>query len=101
MYFKGFRNPYTNTITTDIPTLLDHVFTTYGAVAPEELKKEEDLLRHKVFDIGQPLALLFNKVDKLQELFTVPGNPFLPIQLLTIGIQLINNFNNFETELTT
>ena len=101
MYFKGFRNPHTNTITTDIPTLLDHVFTTYGAVEPEELKEQEDLLRQKVFDIGQPLIILFNKVKELKELATASGNPFSPVQLLTIGIQLIKNFNDFETGLTT
>ena len=37
MYLRGFRNPHTNTITTDISTLLKHLFTTYGAVEPEEL----------------------------------------------------------------
>ena len=80
---------------------MDHVFTTYGAVEPEELKEQEDLLRQKVFDIGQPLIILFNEVEELQLLATASGNPFSPVQLLTIGIQLIKNFNDFETGLTT
>lgn len=100
MYLRGFRNAHTNTITTDIPTLLEHLFTTYGAVEPEELKEQEDILRQKVFNIGDPLIILFNEVEELQELATASGNPFSPVQQLTIGIQLIKNFNDFETGLT-
>ena len=34
MYLQSFRNTHTNTITTDIPDLLEHIFITYGAVEP-------------------------------------------------------------------
>ena len=101
MYLRGFRNPHTNTITTDIPTLLEHLFTTYGAVEPEALNEQEDLLRQKVLHIGQSLILLFNEVGELQELATASGNPVSLVQLLTIGIQLIKNVDDFETGLTT
>ena len=50
IYLRGFRNTHTNTITTDITTLLEHLFTTYGSVESEELKEKEDiLLTGKVF----------------------------------------------------
>ena len=38
LYLLGFRKEYTNTITTDIPNILEHLFTTYGAVEAKELK---------------------------------------------------------------
>ena len=99
MYLRSFRNEHTNIITTEIPDLLEHLFTTYGAVEPEELKDEEDILRQKFFNIGDPLIILFNEVEELQGLATAFGNPFSPVQQLTIGIQLIKHFNDFETGL--
>ena len=36
IYLRGFKNEYTNINTTDIPTILEHLFTTYGAIEPEE-----------------------------------------------------------------
>ena len=101
LYLRSFRNIHTNTITTDIPTLLTHLFTTYGAIESEELQEKAETLRQKVFDISQPLIIMFNKVDELQELATASGNPFTPRQLTEIGIQLIKNFNDFEKGLTT
>ena len=35
-YLRGSRNINTNTITINIPTLLEHLFTTYRSIAPEE-----------------------------------------------------------------
>ena len=45
LYLRGFRNEYTNTITRDIPIILEHLFTSYGDIEPEELKEKEDILR--------------------------------------------------------
>ena len=89
MYLRSFRNVYTITIKTDTPDLLEHLFATYGAVEPEELKKEEDSLRQKVFNIDDPLNILFNVVEKLLELATASGNLFSRVQQVMIGIQFI------------
>ena len=68
---------------------MEHIFTTNGAVEPEELKKEEDSLRQKIFNIGDPLTILFHEVEEIQDLVTASGNPFSPVQQLTIRIKLI------------
>ena len=99
-YLLGFRNIHTNTIITDILTLLEHLFTTYGSIATEELQEKVDTLRHKVIDIAQPLIIMYNDVNELKDLATTSGNPFTPKQLIEIGIQLIKNLNNFEKGLT-
>ena len=101
LYLRSFRNEHTNTITTDIPTLLEHLFTTYGAIEPEELQEKVDTLRQKVFEIAEPLIIMYNEVNELQDLATASGNPFTPKQLIAIGIQLIKNLNDFEKGLTT
>ena len=77
-YLRGFRNIHTNTITTDIATLLDHLFTTYGSIDPEELQENFDTLRHSVFNIAQLLIIMYNDVNELQDFATASGNPFTP-----------------------
>ena len=80
VYLKRFRNTQTNTITTPLPVLLEHLFTTYGAIEEEDLREKETSLRAKVFDICEPLDELFNKVVELQELATASRNPYSPKQ---------------------
>ena len=63
---KIVRNQCTNTITTNVPVLLAHLFTTCRAIESEELKEKEDILTTKVFDITQPLMILFNEIKELQ-----------------------------------
>ena len=63
IYLRSFRNVHTNTITTDVPNLLEHLFITYGSVEKEELKEQEYILQQKVFSIGDLLLILFNEVE--------------------------------------
>ena len=99
-YLKSFRNIHTNTITTPLPTILSHLFTTYGAIEPEELHEIEQNLRAKVFDICEPLVVMFNEVEELQDIATASGTPFSENQKINIGIQCIKNFNDFEKGLS-
>ena len=100
MYLKSFRNIHTNSITTSLPTLLQHLFTTYGAIEAEELHEREQNLRTKIFDICDPLIILYNDVEELQELATASDSPFSDTQMVNIGVQLIKNFNDYEKGLS-
>ena len=75
-----------NTITTDIPTLLEHLFPTYGAVEPEKLKENKGILQQKVFNITNPLIIMYNEVKEIQLLATTFGNPFSPVQQVNLDI---------------
>ena len=77
-YLRSFRIIHTNTITIEILTLLEHLFTTYGSIEWEELQEKVDKLRHRVFDISQPLITMYNDVNKQQDLATASGNPLPP-----------------------
>ena len=101
LYMRSYRNEHTNTITTNIPTLLEHLFTTYGSIELEELQEKVDTLRQKVFEILEPLIVIYNEVNEIQELATASGNTFTPKQLIAIVIQFIKNLNDFEKGLTT
>ena len=67
----------------------------------EELLMEENNLRANVFDIVQPLIILFNKVEDLKELALASNNPYSDSQILKIGIKLIKNMCDFDKDLQT
>ena len=96
LYLKQFRNSHSNTITTNLPTILEFLFTTYGDIEQEHLDEKKEQLCAKVFDITQPMAVMFNEVEDLLELSTAAANPYTPRQVIKIAEQLIKNFNDFE-----
>ena len=100
LYLKSFRNAYSNTFTTDITTILNHLFTTYGYITPEELSEHQEKLCAKVFDIEQPLIILFNELEELQQVACAALNPYTDTQMVNIALRLIKNLNDFEKGLT-
>ena len=99
-YLKSFRNVNTNSITTPLPTILAHLFNIYGAIEPEELYDLEQNIRAKVYDICEPLVIMFNEIEELQDIATASSNAFTDKQMINIGIQCIKNFNDFEKGLS-
>ena len=89
LYLKRFRNRHTNTLTNTLPVVLDYLFQTYGEITDEELKLVEDNLKSRVFDITQPMAVMYNELQDLQDLATAANNAFSDKQFVNIGIQLI------------
>ena len=100
LYLKRFKNRLTNTITTPIPTILQYLFSTYGKITSDKVTAVESALRTKVFDITQPMEVMYNEVEDLQELATAGSMPFSDPQLVSLGIQLLKNMHDFETGLT-
>jgi len=96
LYLKSFRNEYSNTFTSNIPTIFHYLFTIYGYITPEELKGQEETLCSKVFDIQQPLIILFDELEELQQIYVAALNPYTGTQMVNIGLKLIKNFNDFE-----
>ena len=100
-FLKSFRNRSSNAITTTIPIILSALFQTYGLIPEEELLTKENNLRAKVFDIVEPLIILYNEVEDLQELAVAAQNPYSDPQIINLGIKLIKNMCDFEKGLTT
>jgi len=64
------------------------------------LQINKEKLENKVFDIEQPLILLFNEVEELEQLGNAANWPYTALQLVDIGVKLIKNMCDFETVLT-
>ena len=95
-YLKQYRNIHSNTITTSLTVILTTLFTRYGQVSDTYLREVEEKLRSRVFDITEPLVVLYNEIEDLHSLSIAAQNEFTETQLVNLGIQLIKNFNDFE-----
>ena len=100
MFLKPYRNQYSNGITTPIPDIFDDLMAIYGVVPEEELVQAESALRARVFDIAQPLVIIYNEMDDLQQLATAAGLEYTEAQFINLGIRLIKNMNDFDKGLT-
>lgn len=58
-YIRGYRNCHSNAIQVPIPYLFTSLMTNYGRVTKDELDKEAQDLKAKVFDITEPLVVMY------------------------------------------
>ena len=101
VYIKPFRNQYSNAIDLPISTVLTSLFTTYGDIQDEILQENTEKLRERIFNISDPLVVLFNEIQELKALSIAADNEYTEKQLVNIGVHLIKNMNDFERGLET
>lgn len=101
IYMKSFRNQYSNSIDNALSTVLTSLFTTYGDIVDDNLQDATDKLRERIFNISDPLVVLFNEIEELKALSIAADNEYTEKQLVSIGIHLIKNMNDFERGLET
>ena len=52
---------------------------------------EEQNLQARVFEITEPMIVMYNEVDDLVEFGTVANTPYIDPQIVKLGIKLIKN----------
>lgn len=100
MYMMPFCNKESNAISLPISDILQNLLLPYGVIEEEEVLEAKINLREKVFDITQPIIILFNEMDELQKLANAASLMFTDAQFLKLGIRLIKNMNTFKNDLT-
>ena len=80
----------------DLHTTILYLFTMYGSITTENQKEEKNTFYAKRFDIKQPLVILLNNLDKLEQLAISANNPYTGTHIVNIDIQLTKNFNDIE-----
>ena len=98
-YLETMVNEDTQLIQEDIPTVLQHLFETYGKIPSEEVKQKESEIRALSFHPSDPLVVLFNPIEKLKTMGTSAGIPYTEAQLLDVGLTVLRNTRDFERAL--
>ena len=100
VYLKQFRNRQSNAIDKTIPHILSTLFSIYGVVSDDVLQEEEEKIKQKTFDITQPLCILIDDIEDLQEMALAANSAFSDSQLVRMGMTCIKNTNDFEQALS-
>ena len=82
-YLQALRNPVTDTITNSILDIFDFLKRSYGRLSPGQLKQKETVIDNLVFDPGQNVDTVFNKIQEFNDLCTLLGNGKTDTQLVT------------------
>ena len=83
----------------DVPTVLEHLFTTYGKLTAEEVKENEHEYFNILFNPADPMITIFCPIEQLQKKAIEAQIPYSEAQLLEFGLLLIHNMRNFEKAL--
>ena len=100
MYLKSFSNIHINTISISVPIILVILIKNYGRVTGEKLQENENNLKTKIFDIINPLIIMYNKIKELHQLATAVLLLYTTAQIINIEIKLVKNTNDFEKGLS-
>ena len=96
LYLLPYRDQTTNTISTPLVDILQQLFQTYDSISDEELEEQESNLKTRIFDLTQPLVHLFQAVENLQQLATATNCVYTDRQIVSLGLKLIKNMQEFE-----
>ena len=66
-YITAFRNPITGKITPPVPTILDFLHNNYRRITPHQLDDKTTTVKAMIYDLAQPIDIIFNTINDLVE----------------------------------
>ena len=98
-YIDNLKNPDTDLIEDDIPTVLQYLFNNYGKVPTRIVKEKETEVLSTPFVPSDPMVTIFRPIEQLRTLAEIAKIPYTETQIVDFGIQLIKSTRDFETAL--
>jgi hypothetical protein len=95
IYLRSLRNKHTGYASVTPLQLLNHLFTTYGHIAPHDIEANDNRFK-SAYDPGQPFETLVQQIDEAQDFAEAAGQPYSPAQLVSNAYRII-----FQTGLFT
>jgi hypothetical protein len=78
--------------------LLDHLFTSYGRVHPDDLVANTKAMQ-KPWDPNTPFEILAKQIDDCADFADAAGQPYTPAQILTQAYSLVFSTGLYERQL--
>jgi hypothetical protein len=85
IYLRALLNRATGQYSANIRALLEHLFTTYGRIMPQQVKSKEMELCNMHYDISQPVNTVFNCIDDLADLADHARSPMSAQQMIDLA----------------
>ena len=97
VYIKTLHNRSVDTIQRDIPTVLAYLYTTYGTIETEVLREHKVEVREMVYNLMELLVTIYDEIEELEHLGVAAVDPYSISQIMSHGLTIIKNTNNFKT----
>lgn len=98
-YLDFLKNPDTDLVDEDIPTVLKYLFSNYGKVPTRVVKDKEQEVLSTPFIPSDPMVTIFRPIEQLRTLAEIAKIPYTESQIVDFGLQLIKSTRDFETAL--
>jgi hypothetical protein len=85
IYIRALLNRATGQYSSSIRELIDHLFTTYGRITPQQVKAKETELLNMHYDISQPVDHVCNCIDDLSDLADSANSPLSSQQMIDLA----------------
>ena len=95
-YLEAFVDEDTALLSSDVPTILAHLFSRYGQVTGDEVRTYQTEVLSTSFTPADPLVTIWNPIQKLKKLASQANIPYSEAQLIEFGLQLIRSTHDFE-----
>jgi hypothetical protein len=84
-YLSAIRNRQTGRYGSSVLAVLQHLFTTYGHITPQQLKTREMEICNMHFHMALPVDAIFNAIDELMELAEYALMPMSSTQAVSLA----------------
>jgi hypothetical protein len=85
IYLRALLNRHTGQYSTSIRDIMNHLFTTYGQLTPQQVRATEAEVYNLHFDISQPVDIIFNAIEDLSALATHANSPISDQQMIDMA----------------
>ena len=84
-YLRALHQPGTNRLQQRIPTILDHLFDTYGDVTPQDLRELIPLVKNLAYPPSEPVDTIFAEIDELAAIAEIAQSPITASQKINMA----------------
>ena len=98
-FVEVFVDDDTALLASDIPTILDHLFSRYGQVSGTDVQDYLNEVLKTPFTPAEPLVTIWNPIQKLKKLAMQANIPYSEQQLIEFALQMIRATHDFESAL--
>ena len=98
-YLRALRQPGTNRLQQCIPTILDHLFDTYGYVTPQDLQELTLRVEKLAYPSSESVDTIFAEIDKLAAIAEIAQSPITASQKINMAYIIFQKAHVYKSAL--
>ena len=98
-YLEAIHNRTTHMINEPIQDIIKFLQSSYGKITEQDFYQRENNLKNFNYDPETPVDIVFNKIDKFQDMCQLTGRTKSDKQLLSLAYLIFSNTRTFMNAL--